>query len=309
LASVPAAVTGRIAMNNPHPDAAKYLTILLGGLFLLVAWVVLRISHGLNAGPKPAAAPAKPSAATSKSGDRPWVVWYVLIVFFALMIYTIAGARKRGPAGEPPRGIAISGWACVGAVVAVIVPIVVVFYVIPYLKYRDRAVTRAIRQANDGDLDGAIRELEAEVLANRSSANRANGLGVMLMMQEDWPGACARFREAIELDPERVDLRHNEAIVLMKMGRAAEAEARLAVLASANPREPTILANHAKALIDLGRLDEAVRRISEAEEALSHVKILSLRVVRGIIQGDIDLVKTKLAESRGFKDVTGLEEL
>ena len=101
--------------------------------------------------------------------------------------------------------------------------------------------------------------------ARPPTANRLNGLGMLLLRREDWAGAHERFRQAVALDSKRPDLRNNAAVALVELGRGVEAEPIFSGLAEAFPRDPIILQNHARSLIAVGRLDEAEARLDQAE--------------------------------------------
>ena len=82
----------------------------------------------------------------------------------------------------------------------------------------------------------------------------------------DWAGAEAAFRRAIELNPGDVTARLWYSHLLISLGRYAESLAQSTQGLRTNPFDPMLLSNNAGALMELGRLEDALRRHREIAE-------------------------------------------
>ncbi len=104
--------------------------------------------------------------------------------------------------------------------------------------------------------------LMAEVSAALHSPEAVWELGRQAGARGDWPGAVAQFRNAIELAPDRADMRLGLAQALNRMG---DARAALAELQTALSTDPTLATAH----VMLGTLLERSGRDGEAIDEFS----------------------------------------
>ncbi|HEU4671450.1 MAG TPA: tetratricopeptide repeat protein [Candidatus Limnocylindrales bacterium] len=86
--------------------------------------------------------------------------------------------------------------------------------------------------------------------------------------------ALGAYREAAALAPERPLPHASAGTVLLRLGRADEAEAAFAVALARSPDDPVALAGRADAFVALGRAADAARildRLSDVHERAGHV--------------------------------------
>jgi TolB-like protein/DNA-binding winged helix-turn-helix (wHTH) protein len=91
-----------------------------------------------------------------------------------------------------------------------------------------------------------------------------------LFLQFDWAGAEVEFRKAVESNPRDAQIRQLYAYFLLTVGRFDEALSQSAAGMRIDPFYPWLAMNHATALFELGRSEEALaeaRQIVESESA------------------------------------------
>lgn len=140
-------------------------------------------------------------------------------------------------------------------------------------------------------LDGVGRPRDAErearaSLASKETAEAHTVLGGALRQQGRHSEALATFDRALALNPKSRAARHDRAIALDKLGRTQDAVAEYESLYAEGLRAPEFFRNWAGALMDLGRGEEAERRLAEAlsfngSDAILHDSLARLRWVRG----------------------------
>jgi Flp pilus assembly protein TadD len=143
--------------------------------------------------------------------------------------------------------------------------VLVVPPLIRFLRNYDRAMRRALEKANAGDRDGAMSDIHAEINSRGPSGPRANALGVVHMLRQEWNEALLRFREAEQLGFDRQVSRMNQALA---MHHAGDSEGALPILEeqfARNPYDILVGCNLSSVLVALGRRDEARTTIAEVE--------------------------------------------
>lgn len=110
-----------------------------------------------------------------------------------------------------------------------------------------------------GDLDRALRELEIAVAVEPELADGWVNLGVAQRRLGDLAGAERSYRRALEVDPRQASAYHNLILLLERTGRAEEAAALRAVLASGMSRNPYSYLALGDWALRSGRLPEAER--------------------------------------------------
>jgi hypothetical protein len=250
--------------------------------------------------------PKRPAGGGSNVG-----VWLTLIVVTAAITYARTPTRP-GPAGQPaqPR---VSDRVIVLSVVGLGVALLAGGIGIAYYQHHDPDVSKVVKRANAGDVDGAIAELRAAMRRGlsdddtstsgnpyaapsrprRGAAVRANTLGLLHFLREEWPQAYESFVDAEKLGAGRAVARGNQALALWKMGRLDEAEPILAEVCSLVPGVPTFALNHGFVLADLGRLDEARARLVEAERGV-RLWVLVKRADREKIRAEVARLRAKI---------------
>lgn len=290
----------RPGRNPPKAGSPPLIILLLFALACFAAapkvWLTYRRKR--LAGPiKP-----KPAGASRPSPSIPPWVWVVVIGIFSVALYTMAPRKKPNPGNDPPP--VSTGWLCLGPVAVVL--FIAVPIAIQRRRYHDPVVERTHRRALDGDVEGAIAELHHEILDRGPTANRINGLVLLLFQNKDFPAAVEWARKGMALAPNRIDLRANFALALIETGQAAEAEAIYAEMIAQDDSQYIYFLNLASALVALGRLDEAENRLQVAEEKLRATRYLTTKDVKAPVREAIAIVRVKIAEARGLKDATGL---
>jgi TolB-like protein/Flp pilus assembly protein TadD len=143
---------------------------------------------------------------------------------------------------------------------------------------------------------------------NPDSAAVHNALGTLRMfVDQDWAGAEAEFRRAIQLDPGSAGAKGNLANLLSILGRPAQAVDLLHQSLAIDPLHPMLHSKLADALAMLGRLDEAgqaVRKVVELQPTwapLVHGQRATIEILRGN-------AKAALAEARQIPEAGGYRD-
>jgi hypothetical protein len=240
--------------------------------------------------------PAKWEAARPRP---PSVLWAICLISAAIVFFTSKPRAHRG-------GHSSTGWLLLIVLGA---PLLLLLLLLGWVLLRnyDPAVSRALKRAGEGDLDGAIDDLRHVIDERGLTGIRANGLGALLVQKEDWGEAEALFRKALAQRPGDLIVRANLGVALWKSGRFDEAEPVLRAAAETRPPQAIRLCNYANLLIDLGRYEEAEALLPQAERTLSGV--IWPAGARAIIEGEIAACRDRLRNVAGWKEAKGLAEL
>jgi hypothetical protein len=183
------------------------------------------------------------------------------------------------------------------------------FGVFAYRTFRhyDSGLSRAAKHANAGDLDGAIAELRRQIETKGLSAARANGLGCLLTLKEDWNEARRMFDEAESRGMSPKLLRANRGVSLWKSGDPEAALPLLTEAAVDNPWDINLRCHICLILADLGRIDEAGAQLQSIEEF--HKKQNTVPAdARRSLEKHIQACRDRLA-GKPKSDVAALDEL
>ena len=226
--------------------------------------------------------------------------------------WKIAEAKRAGSPGVSP-------WL-------VVLPVVVGVLLLTIKIQGDRAIRRALKRANRGDVAGAIADLHAVVnrqegrstdptsgadnpwaaprgseAVNTLLAQRLNMLGVLEGMRTDWSAAFDWYRAAERVGGAalRPVLLGNQGAVLVKLGRTSEgAPLLLQALAQAGERDAALCClcriSLATALIDRQEANEAGKVLDQAEADWRRLKGQPARV-RQEWRNELDSLQAKLA--------------
>jgi tetratricopeptide (TPR) repeat protein len=179
--------------------------------------------------------------------------------------------------------------------------------VLAYRMFRhyDSGVSRAAKQANAGDLDGAIAELRRQIESKGLSAARANALGCLLTLKEDWHEARRMFDEAESRGMSPNLLRANRAVALWKSGNPEAALPLLAEAALNSPNDINVRCHLCLVLADLGRIDDSRAQLKSIEDL--HKKQHTVpAAARQSLEKHIQTCRDRLAE-KPQSDLTTLE--
>ncbi|MDX2233437.1 MAG: tetratricopeptide repeat protein [Hyphomonadaceae bacterium] len=130
-------------------------------------------------------------------------------------------------------------------------------------------------------------EREARLLVQMQATAAAwTTLGGALRHQGRIAEALEAFDRALALDPRSVNARHDRAVALDKAGRGDEADRIFAALHAEGVTAPELARNWASALIDLGRAGDAEARLAEAAarhptDAVLQETLAKVRWMRG----------------------------
>lgn len=124
--------------------------------------------------------------------------------------------------------------------------------------------------------------LMREVGALRRGAMAHEHRGLKAAAQGNYSLAAAELREAVALDGDRLEARHNLALSLLGLGRHEEAQAEVEEILKRAPDFAPTHVLHARILLDEGRMEEAeagLRRAIEADPALANAHLVLAEVL------------------------------
>jgi tetratricopeptide (TPR) repeat protein len=180
-------------------------------------------------------------------------------------------------------------------------------FALRHLRHYDAGVSRAAKQANAGDLDGAIAELRRQIESKGLSAARANALGCLLTLKEDWHEARRMFDEAESRGMSPALLRANRGVAAWRSGDPEAALPLLARAALDSPVDVNVRCHLCLILADLGRIDEARAQLQSIEEL--HKKQVTLPAdARRSLEKQIEACRDRLA-GKPKTDLAALDEL
>ena len=242
-------------------------------------------------------------------------VWVLAFVGYGVFLgWKTSGDKQTGSSGVSP-------WF-------VVLPILAFVLIVAFKSRGDRAIRRALKRANQGDVAGAIANLRAVVnrqegrstdsspeddnpgAAPRGSqavnirlAQRLNMLGVLEGMRFDWSAAFDWYRAAERVGGAalRPVLLGNQGVVLVKLGRMSEGAPLLRqALEYAGERDAALCClcriSLATALIDRQEMTEAGVVLDQAEADWRRLKGQPARV-RKEWRNEIDSLRDRLASS------------
>ncbi len=122
-----------------------------------------------------------------------------------------------------------------------------------------------------GRTDEALAHYRRSVEIDPHFAQGWHSLGNALFARNDLPGAAAAYREAIDAAPDLAGAHTNLGNVLRKEGRPVDALAEYERALQLAPGDPYASYNRALTLVDLGRVDEAVRALETLTSARPNV--------------------------------------
>ncbi len=136
-----------------------------------------------------------------------------------------------------------------------------------------------------GQHEDAEREMRI-VLKEKPNAPAWTTLGGVLRNQQRLSESIAAFDSALALDPKSMNARHDRAVALDRAGRGEEAVAVFTALHGEGLRAPPLFKNWASALMDLGRAADAEARLAEAvahhpADATLHADLGRMRWLNG----------------------------
>lgn len=141
-------------------------------------------------------------------------------------------------------------------------------------------------QAQSGQASTAEAHARELLRQNSRDAEAWSGLGAALRAQARLAEAESAYRRALALRPDYAIARHNLGALLSQLHRAEEALTELDRAARQGALSPELCFNRARALIELGRFDEAEAALLGALQRDgsyldAHVTLARLRFVRG----------------------------
>jgi Tfp pilus assembly protein PilF len=154
----------------------------------------------------------------------------------------------------------------------------------PVLRNARLALARLL---NDGGAHAqAAAETKRLLESNARDAEAWAALGVAQRALGEASDAEASYRRALDLKPDYAVVRHNLGALLGEQKRAEESLAELTLAAALGAQGPQLHFNRGRALMELGRFDEAESALTEAitcnpRDLQSHLLLARLRYMRG----------------------------
>ena len=156
----------------------------------------------------------------------------------------------------------------------------------------------------------AEKEARALLAGDADDAEALAALGNAARDQGRLDEAEASFRRALAIEPGYTVARHNLGAVLSRLKRSEEALAELDRAAAQGLSGPELGCNRGKALLDLGRFDEAERVLAETVAQVPHfvdaqVTLSKLRFMRGEQDFTRSLARAARSGDPGLKFALG----
>lgn len=152
---------------------------------------------------------------------------------------------------------------------ALICPLVSVTWpIFRFIRYFDRAMRRALEKANAGDKNGAMDDIRADIEAKGLNGPRANALGVVHLLRQEWQDALLMFRPSGWASTRGVS-RTSQAMAIHKAGDSEGALPILQEQFDRNSNESAVGCNLCYVLLALnrgGRSTENNRGSRESKE-------------------------------------------
>lgn len=175
------------------------------------------------------------------------------------------------------------------------------------LRHYEAGVSRAAKQANAGDLEGAIAELRRQIESKGLSAARANALGCLLTLKEEWNEARRMFDEAESRGMSPKLVRANRGVAVWKSGDPEAALPLLTEAALDNPWDLNRRCHLCRLLADLGRTDEARAQLQSIEDLHKKQRTVPA-AARQSVEKHIQACRDSLA-GKPKSDLAALDEL
>ena len=154
---------------------------------------------------------------------------------------------------------------------------------------RDNYILRTnygVALAEQGDLDAAMRELEAAVRMEPDSSRTLDSLGTVMANKGKPEDALQWHLRAIEADPESATAKYNAGVTLIKLGKAGKALPYLRHASELKPHWPEPYMHLGIALARTGDDEEAIAKLQKSIELKpelrkAHVELAEAYVRQG----------------------------
>jgi len=253
--------------------ADRYTYLPMIGLFIIVAWMI--------PAPSPAAIAGGKQGASQGFWSRQSVA-IALCVAVALLACLVLTCRQVGYWADNKalfqRALAVTG---------------------PNAFAR---VNLAESLRDEGDLEGAARELEAALAINPKYRQARHNLGAVFMLQGKLPEASEQFQEALRIHPDYASAHNNLAEALMQQGNIEQALAHWATALRLELDLPEALNN--LAWVKATATDERYRDGKEAVRLASRAVELTQRKNPSVL----DTLAAAWAESGDFEQASAVAE-
>jgi hypothetical protein len=280
--------------------AGFMVLLLLGGVFGLI-WLLMRLAGWLSAGSGKVRLPRRMSEPVSPKVTA--VFWTIFLGGVAVTLYLGSSPGARPPVPEAPSGWTwVSRLALLFAIASTLSPVV-----IRWFRRRDELVV-AMKRADAGDAEGAIRDLRQAINTRGSSPDRSHALARLLMRKENWIDARKLLLEAEDLSSDRLRYRGDMAVILRNLGRPEDALALLEPVVNHKGARIEDLCTSCDLFMDLDQLEAARDRIVQAEAAFKKLATTSPYEARHR-RPMIDVCRERLERKLTSKKPLELDEL
>lgn len=239
-----------------------------------------------------------------RPGTSPAWLWVFLIAVVVLI--TTYLNRKPKAAGPAAEAVPNTIWPPTTSQVLYVSALMICVGWVAWVVRRNRPVMQATTRANAGDIDGAIEDLRGAIAAKGETVNLLNALGCLYYQKAAYDDALVAFQRAEAVGGRRPLILANEALILPRTGKPAEAAELFKEASSKAPRELTIACNYCLLLADLGRWEEAREQLRRAE---SLVKVhVSPAAVQRDREAAVQKCRDRVAGKSKGGELEGIDE-
>jgi len=160
--------------------------------------------------------------------------------------------------------------------------LIVLLWLLTYLRRKPFSVSRALELARAGHPDEAVVQIRRSIERSGKTSQRVAALGDCRLLQGDWREAYILFVEAERLDGAGGRYLAKQGFALSKLGRVDEAIQLIRQAADLDPTNPGPLSTACLVLVDHGRVEEAKAVLTQAEQLVTDQE-----------RADLDLSRTQ----------------
>jgi pentatricopeptide repeat protein len=234
-------------------------------------------------------------------------VLFILGVPLLLLTPRQKAEREQAVANQPPVWKTSRVTFCLLLLPPAVVVAGIGIFAYRMFRHYDPGASRAVKQANTGDLDGGIAELRRQIELKGLSFARANALGCLLTLKKDWHEARQMFDEAERRGMSPNLVRANRGVALWRSGNPEAALPLISQSALENPFDVNLRCHLCLLLVDLGRIDEARAQLQSIDDLHKKQRTVPA-AARQSLEEHIQACRDRVA-GKPKSDLTALDEL